>query len=130
MAMVASSDGEERLRPMHIGQYGIVGWHEGSRVVQVVEKPRPGEVPSNVAMVGRYAFQLRIFDALSETAPDASGEIQLPDAIRLLLPEGVYARCLAGERFDIGNAAGWARATQALVRIRRMEASPPSAARS
>ncbi|WP_304458065.1 sugar phosphate nucleotidyltransferase [Alicyclobacillus sendaiensis] len=68
------------------------------------------------------ALTSRIFDALADVKPGAKGEIQLTDALRLLLPTGVYARHVAGERFDIGNAAGWARAAQALARIRRLKA--------
>ncbi|MBF8377950.1 UTP--glucose-1-phosphate uridylyltransferase [Alicyclobacillus mali] len=122
--------GTQKVPPDEVHQYGMVGLYEGARVVEVVEKPEPTQAPSNVAMVGRYAFQPRIFDALSEAAPDASGEIQLTDAIRLLLPDGVYAQCLAGERFDIGNPSGWARAAQALARVRRTAAASQSAARS
>ncbi|WP_062306238.1 sugar phosphate nucleotidyltransferase [Alicyclobacillus sendaiensis] len=114
--------GTQKVPLAEVHQYGMVGIGQGGRVTEMVEKPAASEAPSNVAMMGRYALTSRIFDALADVKPGAKGEIQLTDALRLLLPDGVYARHVAGERFDIGNAAGWARAAQALARIRRLEA--------
>ncbi|SIS53900.1 UTP--glucose-1-phosphate uridylyltransferase [Alicyclobacillus vulcanalis] len=119
------------LEEVHL--YGVVRVGEGCRVVELIEKPKPGEAPSNVAIVGRYAFQPSVFDALAETAPGANGEVQLTDALRLLVPEGVFARHLSAERFDIGSAAGWARAAESLSKMRAHEgviatAKPPVAA--
>ncbi|WP_206832455.1 sugar phosphate nucleotidyltransferase [Alicyclobacillus fructus] len=121
--------GTQKVPPAEVHQYGVVRLGAADDVVAVVEKPKADEAPSNIAMVGRYAFQPLLFDALAETPPDANGEIQLTDAIRRLLPAGVYARHLAAERFDIGNASGWARAAEAVARIRQAEMAGWIAAR-
>lgn len=73
----------------------------------VIEKPAVNEAPSNLAVAARYVFSPAIFDALAETPPGKGGEIQLTDAIRVLLRRGCKAVgvSLADEerRFDIGN---------------------------
>jgi UTP--glucose-1-phosphate uridylyltransferase len=73
----------------------------------VLEKPSRQEAPSNLAVAARYVFSPAIFDALEETPPGKGGEIQLTDAIRILLRrgcKGVGMRLGEGERrFDIGN---------------------------
>jgi UTP--glucose-1-phosphate uridylyltransferase len=83
-------------------------------IADVIEKPSPQEAPSNLAIAARYVFAPAIFDALSRTAPGKGGEIQLTDAIRLLIQDGgrVYGVRLAqGERrFDIGNFDSYFRA--------------------
>lgn len=78
-----------------------------SRVLNLVEKPRPEVAPSNLAIAGRYVFSPLVFDLLRRVQPDARGEIQLTDAIQLMCEEGkrVIAVTLPrGEkRYDIGN---------------------------
>jgi UTP--glucose-1-phosphate uridylyltransferase len=73
----------------------------------IVEKPSVGSAPSTLAVAARYVFSAALFDALRRTLPDERGEIQLTDAIRLLIQKGerVYAWPLsAGERrYDVGN---------------------------
>jgi UTP--glucose-1-phosphate uridylyltransferase len=73
----------------------------------VVEKPSPEEAPSNLAIAARYILSPAIFDALGRQAPGKGGEIQLTDAIRVLIREGGKAygvRLTGGERrYDIGN---------------------------
>jgi UTP--glucose-1-phosphate uridylyltransferase len=73
----------------------------------VIEKPAQSEAPSNLAVAARYVFSPAIFAALEETPPGKGGEIQLTDAIRLLLKQGCRGlgiRLGPGERrFDIGN---------------------------
>src|SRR2546426_12505949 len=67
----------------------------------IVEKPRPAEAPSTLAVIGRYVLTPRIFELLSELTPGAGGEIQLTDAIsQLLSHERVLAVRLPGRRFD------------------------------
>lgn len=91
--------------------YGVVkpadGVGEHFRVANLVEKPRPEEAPSNLAIAGRYIFSPIIFDMLRRVKPDARGEIQLTDAIQLLCEEGkrvIAVRLPPGERrYDIGN---------------------------
>ena len=76
-------------------------------IADVIEKPSAQEAPSNLAIAARYVFAPAIFDALERTRPGKGGEIQLTDAIRLIIQDGgrVYGlRLAAGERrFDIGN---------------------------
>jgi len=91
--------------------YGIVQ-PEGSvddafRVVNLVEKPRPEDAPSNCAIAGRYVFSPLIFDMIRRVEPDKRGEIQLTNAIQLLCDEGrrvMAVRLQPDERrYDIGN---------------------------
>ena len=76
-------------------------------VDDLVEKPRVEAAPSNLAIAARYAFSPAIFDALARTAPDRNGELQLTDAIKLLLQLGhrvIAVPLREGERrYDIGN---------------------------
>ncbi len=80
----------------------------------VIEKPSPEEAPSTLAIAARYIFSPRIFHALEHTDFGTGGEIQLTDAVRILLQEGgkVYGVRLApGERrYDIGNFPSYFRA--------------------
>ena len=101
-------------------RYGVVdtGGDSGrvSRITSIVEKPRPADAPSNLAVVGRYVFDASIMDILGAIRPGAGGEIQLTDAIAVLArSEPVYASRFAGERHDCGNRTGWLRATVALA---------------
>ena len=96
--------------------YGIVTVDkmqgDWSPIHSIVEKPRPAEAPSNLAVVGRYVLTPRIFDLLSEVVPGAGGEIQLTDAISALLAhERVLAVRLPGRRFDCGSKLGYLEAT-------------------
>lgn len=82
-----------------------------ARVASIVEKPDPEDAPSNLAAMGRYIFTPEIFDALRETPPDASGEVQLTDAINLLAQQQtVYAYLFEGIRYDIGKKLDYLRA--------------------
>jgi UTP--glucose-1-phosphate uridylyltransferase len=90
--------------------YGIVQPDESGdvfRIVNLVEKPKPGDAPSNLAIAGRYIFSPVIFDMIRQVQPDRRGEIQLTNAIQLLCEEGrrVLAVKLTSEekRYDIGN---------------------------
>ena len=95
--------------------YGIVAIDEhDSRITQIVEKPKPEEAPSNLAVVGRYLLAPEVFDKLETTGRGAGGEIQLTDAIAdLLAEEAVYAYAFAGERYDCGSKLGYLKATVA-----------------
>ena len=95
------------------GKYGIVDVEPGGdRIRHMVEKPKPEQAPSNLAVVGRYVLPARIFELLEQTTPGAGGEIQLTDAIAALLGEApVLAHRFTGTRFDCGNKKGMVRAT-------------------
>ena len=98
-------------------KYGIVDAtpidERSARIHHMVEKPKPADAPSNLAVVGRYVLPSRIFQLLEQTTPGAGGEIQLTDAIDALLKERgkVLAYRFEGTRFDCGNKAGLVRAT-------------------
>jgi len=82
-----------------------------ARIHSIVEKPRPAEAPSNLAVIGRYVLTPKIFDLLAQISPGAGGEIQLTDAIsQLLLHERVLAIRLPGRRFDCGSKLGYLQA--------------------
>ena len=81
---------------------------EGRRVLDVVEKPRFEDAPSDLALMGRYVFTPSVFDALDRIGHGALGELQLTDAIRLLAhEEGVDAQTFEGGYFDTGNHLDW-----------------------
>ena len=109
--------GVEEVPEEDIDKYGIVntmGNNTGkySRVEGIVEKPRPGEASSNLAVVGRYILTPLIFDLLETTPRGAGGEIQLTDAISALLEhEDVFAFRFGGKRYDCGNKLGYLQAT-------------------
>ncbi|OOG41516.1 UTP--glucose-1-phosphate uridylyltransferase GalU [Rhodanobacter sp. C05] len=98
-------------------KYGIVDAtpvdERSAWIRHMVEKPKPADAPSNLAVVGRYVLPGRIFALLEQTTPGAGGEIQLTDAIDALLKEQgkVLAYRFEGTRFDCGNKAGLVRAT-------------------
>ena len=96
--------------------YGIVATDKfdgrAGRINAIVEKPKPEVAPSNLAVVGRYVLDGRIFDLLERTTPGAGGEIQLTDAIAALLAEQpVQAYRFQGTRFDCGTHLGLIEAT-------------------
>ncbi len=96
------------VAPEEVSKYGIAKVKEiedGVYIIEdLVEKPLPEEAPSNLAIVGRYIFTPKIFDKLKETKPGKGGEIQLTDAMRLLLEEeAIYAYKFSGKVYDTGN---------------------------
>lgn len=101
----------EEVPPADVWQYGIarprgpVG--EVFEVADLVEKPAVDEAPSNLAIAARYVLAPAVFDALQQTEPGKSGEIQLTDALRILLQDGgkIYGVCLRPheKRYDIGS---------------------------
>src|SRR5580765_4620524 len=97
-------------------KYGIVEV-EGdgsatSRVRSIVEKPKPAQAPSNLAVVGRYVLAPAIFEHLERIGHGAGGEIQLTDGIASLMrEEAVYAYRFEGKRYDCGSKLGYLQAT-------------------
>ena len=81
-------------------------------VKTMVEKPKPGEQPSQNAIIGRYILTPRIFEMIEGITPGAGGELQLTDAIKALLQhEKVYGYSYVGKRHDAGDKQGFLRAT-------------------
>jgi len=112
----ASVLGVETVPMQETDKYGIVATEDRSgrlsKVKQIVEKPRPQNAPSNLAVVGRYVLSGTIFDKLERTGRGAGGEIQLTDAIAdLLMDEAVYAYEFEGKRYDCGSKIGYLQAT-------------------
>jgi len=96
--------------------YGIVATEtfdgRNGRISQIVEKPKPEDAPSDLAVVGRYVLSPKIFELLEATGTGAGGEIQLTDAIaQLLQDERVDAYRFEGRRFDCGTHLGLVEAT-------------------
>jgi UTP--glucose-1-phosphate uridylyltransferase len=88
---------------------------DSARIHSIVEKPKPADAPSNLAVIGRYVLTGRIFDLLARVTPGAGGEIQLTDAISALLKEEkALAVRLPGRRFDCGSKLGY---LQAMVEL-------------
>ena len=99
-----------------ISAYGVIsGEAMGDglyRVDEMVEKPAPEDAPSNLAVIGRYILTPDIFDIIRGTAPGASGEIQITDALQQQANTGgVIAYKFEGRRFDCGSVPGFVEAT-------------------
>jgi UTP--glucose-1-phosphate uridylyltransferase len=92
-----------------IKDYGIIDGKElengAYAIVDIVEKPKPADAPSNLGAIGRYVLTPDIFDLLREIEPGHGGEVQLTDALRRLdRPIGLATKC---RRYDIGDKLGW-----------------------
>jgi UTP--glucose-1-phosphate uridylyltransferase len=110
----------KEVPPEEISAYGCarVEWMDDAlvRIEEIVEKPRPEEAPSNLAVMGRYIFTPEVFDVLDQVEPGKGGEIQLTDGIALLMKEQpVCGWVFANGRFDIGNKLDYLRATVELA---------------
>ncbi|MEH7224594.1 UTP--glucose-1-phosphate uridylyltransferase GalU [Bacillus sp. JJ1566] len=112
----ASILGVQTVPEKEVHRYGIVdGNQHGDRFYSVnhlVEKPKQEDAPSNLAIMGRYILNPRIFDILEKQQPGAGGEIQLTDAIAGLNQyEAVYAYDFEGTRYDVGEKLGFIQTT-------------------
>ncbi|OLA97621.1 MAG: UTP--glucose-1-phosphate uridylyltransferase [Candidatus Rokubacteria bacterium 13_2_20CM_69_15_2] len=106
----------ERVPRERLQQYGVIAArHVAGNVYEIrdlVEKPRPHEAPSELAIIGRYVLTPDVFAILAETPPDGRGEIQLTDALRTLSSRRpMYAVAFEGKRFDTGDKLGFLKAT-------------------
>jgi len=110
------------LKPVpeaEVVNYGVIasqplrpGLH---RVVDMVEKPKPADAPSNLSVTGRYILDPAIFGALEQTTVGAGGELQLTDALKAMLRGRIiHGLELQGRRFDAGSKLGFLMATVAL----------------
>jgi len=99
----------ERVPDEKIERYGIIKGSEISdsvyKIEDMVEKPKLGEAPSNLAITGRYILVPEIFDYIENVKPGVGGEIQLTDAMRSL--KEVYGYVFDGKIYDIGNTVEW-----------------------
>ncbi|MGA2596282.1 MAG: UTP--glucose-1-phosphate uridylyltransferase GalU [Bryobacteraceae bacterium] len=104
-----------------ISAYGAVDAepvaHNGSRdrlfrIRNMVEKPKPSEAPSNLAIIGRYVLTPEIFDSIEAVEPGSGGEIQLTDGLKhLLRNRPIYGYRFEGTRYDAGDKLGFLKAT-------------------
>lgn len=98
----------EEVERSKVSRYGIVAGKAMAGDVflidDFVEKPSVEDAPSNLAIAGRYVLTPDIFECISRTAPGKNGEVQLTDAMRLLLDNrAMYGYIFDGTRYDIGN---------------------------
>ena len=106
----------EEVPAADTASYGIISGEEIAEgiydVSDMVEKPRPEDAPTNMAIIGRYILTPDIFDYLEHTKPGAGGEIQITDALRQMAKEKrVIAVKFKGRRFDCGSVEGFVEAT-------------------
>ncbi len=88
---------------------------------ELVEKPAKDKIPSNLVFAGRYVLTHEIFDAIRNTKPGVNNEIQLTDAIRLLMNEqSIYGLAFDGERHDVGNKLDFIK-TNLLLGLKRKD---------
>jgi UTP--glucose-1-phosphate uridylyltransferase len=86
------------------------------QVMDLVEKPKPSQSPSALAIMGRYVLTPEILVELASTPPGAGGEIQLTDGLkRLLVRQAIYGCEFEGECYDAGTISGWVQTTVALA---------------
>ena len=82
------------------------------RIRNMVEKPKPSEAPSNLAIIGRYVLTPEIFTSLEAIGPGSGGEIQLTDGLKhLLRNRPIYGYKFEGKRYDAGDKLGFLKAT-------------------
>ncbi len=99
-----------------VSRYGIVGGTHLSDIAlqlnDLIEKPDRELAPTNLAIAGRYILTPEIFTALEKTPPGKDNELQLTDALRILLKkEGIIATIIEGKRYDIGNKLDFLKTT-------------------
>ncbi len=106
----------ERVPASEIHRYGVISGvkelDDVFRIHEVVEKPAAEAAPSDLAIIGRYILTPDIFDILEKSRPGKGGEIQLTDAIAMLLKQRpVYGYLFRGRRYDAGDKLGYLKAT-------------------
>jgi UTP--glucose-1-phosphate uridylyltransferase len=112
-----------------VSRYGIVGGNKVSdkimELTDLIEKPDRDKAPSNLAIAGRYILTPEIFSALEKTPRGKGNEIQLTDALRILLKqEGMVATLIEGKRHDIGNKLDFLKTTIEFALKRKEFAAP------
>lgn len=106
----------KRINKEETSKYGVIDPEKVKpgvfRLKDMIEKPGPERAFSDLGIIGRYVFNPDIFDAIKKTKPDHRGEIQITDAIKILLEkEPVYGYLFKGRRYDAGDKAGYIKAT-------------------
>ncbi len=105
----ASAIAIEKVPRDKIHRYGIIKGQQVEdsvyKIEDMVEKPRPEDAPSDLAITGRYVLESDIFDHIENVPPGVGGEIQLTDAMRRL--DKIYGQVFNGKMYDIGNNVEW-----------------------
>ena len=112
--------GVEDVLPAETASYGIVDAYQIEanllKLKSIIEKPKPADAPSTLAVVGRYVLTPKIFECLEKVKPGKGGEIQLTDGIADLMQyEDVLAYRFAGKRYDCGSKLGFMKANVELA---------------
>lgn len=115
----------EEVPRANVSRYGVMGGkHVGGHLYEVeewIEKPSVEEAPSNLVIAGRYVFTPEIFDQIDVIPTGVNNEIQLTDAMRLLLKEQkMYGHHFIGKRYDVGNKLDFIK-TNVLFGLQRQE---------
>ncbi|MCK5878146.1 MAG: UTP--glucose-1-phosphate uridylyltransferase, partial [Holophagae bacterium] len=112
-----------------VSKYGVVAGEYVSESVlelsELVEKPKPEDAPSDLAIIGRYVLSYEVFRFIEETNADGTGEIQLTNALRQYLE--IYGLLFQGKRYDAGNKLDYLRATVEMALEREEFREPFSA---
>lgn len=119
----------EQVPKEKVSRYGIIGGKKISdtiwEVSELIEKPEVEKSPSNLAIAGRYILTPEIFKAIEQTLPGKNNEIQLTDAMRIMLKrENIYCNIIEGKRYDIGNKMDYLKTTVEFALKRKEFAAP------
>jgi dTDP-glucose pyrophosphorylase len=109
--------GVDEVPMSEIHKYGVVDVNKDGEVMNLIEKPKPEDAPSNKVIAGVYIFNPCIFDAIRKTPRGVNNEYQLTDSIKILKDEGkpIYAKKLAGTRITIGSQDELRKANEILM---------------
>ncbi|MDX1359105.1 MAG: UTP--glucose-1-phosphate uridylyltransferase GalU [Clostridia bacterium] len=108
--------GVQKVPVENVSSYGVIGGEAAServyKISEMVEKPDPENAPSDLAIMGRYIINPEIFGCIERTKPGKNNEIQLTDALAMLLEnQDIYGYEFTGKRYDVGNKLGFLQAT-------------------
>lgn len=103
--------GVQEVPKENISNYGVIGGREIENglfeIDNLVEKPKPEDAPSNLAVIGKYIITPEVFDCIEKCGRSAGGEQRLIDGFELLLKQNkLYAKVLEGKRYDTGQKIG------------------------
>lgn len=114
--MVSSIVAVDEIVKEDTNKYGIIQTEGVEKIIDMVEKPKPEEAPSNLAITGRYILQPEIFEYLSKFEIGSGGEIQLTDAMKSMCKKyPFYYKKIDEVRFDCGNVLGYLEANIAFA---------------
>ncbi len=119
----------EQVPKDKVSRYGIAGGNKLSdhimEITELVEKPAINKAPSNLAIAGRYVLTPEIFRLIEQTPRGKGGEVQLTDALHLLMKrESIIANIIEGKRYDIGNKLDFLKTTVEFALKRKEFAAP------